>query len=97
MALFKPRTFLYDSTINKFCQWQKRFKAYYNQSNVEDQDPDLHRAFVNTYIDDNLADIIERETAGKEAMVYDSRYQSLFMKILEKYFSNLHPIHIRLN
>ena len=30
-------------------------------------------------------------------MVYDSQYKTLFMKILEKYFDNLHPISVRLH
>ena len=87
-TIFKPRTLLHYATINEFCQWQKRFKAYYKQSNVEEENPDLHCAFHNTCIDDNLADVIERETASKDARVYNNKSQTPFMKILEKYFDN---------
>ena len=67
----------------------------YNQSNVTDQGPELYLAFVLTCIYNNLSDVIETESAGRDTLVYNSGYPTSFMKILEKYCDNLHPIHVR--
>ena len=58
-AIFKPRTLQHEASINEFLQWQGRFRAYYDQSNMAEQGPTLHRAFLLTCIDDNLAGIIQ--------------------------------------
>ena len=97
VAIFKPWTLLHDTTINEFCQGQKHFQAYYKQSNMEDDDPNLQRSFLNTCIDDPLADIIGREAAHKQPRLYSDGPTASLMKIREKYFDNLHPLLIRLN
>ena len=93
-AIFKPQTLLYDASVNGFRQWQNRFKAYYDQSNVSDQGPALHHTFILTCIDDNLADVIETETTGKDTLVYKSNCVMSYTQILEEYLDNLHPIHV---
>ena len=57
----------------------------------------LQRSFLNTCIDDNLARIIDRETESTNPTTYSGGAEASTIGILDKYFDNLHPIHVRLN
>lgn len=89
-AIFKPQTLQHDASVNEFRQLQNKFQAYYDQSNVDDKGPALHRAFLLTCMDHILADVIN-------AFIFRDTNVTLYTQILEEYFDNLCPIHVRLH
>lgn len=97
--VYKPKSLLHDASMTEYRQWQNRFRAYYTQSNIKEQPPHIHRAFVMTCIDDNLAELIELHLPqGTAAFIYDDTGdQQTIIHILDTYFENRHPRHIRLN
>ena len=86
--MFKPRTLLHDATLNEFRQWQKCFVEYYQQSNMEEEDANLQRSFINTYLNDDLTNIIDREAANKNPKIYTASPAVSLMGILERHFDD---------
>ena len=64
---------------------------------MEGDDANLQRSFLNTCVNNRLADITKREVAHTQPKVYSNGPTVSLMKILERHFDNLHPLLIRLN
>lgn len=97
-VIFKPRTLLHDATFSEYTQWKTRFRAYYMQNKMEDQIASIHKAFLFTCIDDTLSEIIDLQNPNSTAFIYEEgTTDDSYMNLLDNYFDQQHPLHIRLN
>ena len=95
MKTLKPKDLSAKATPQEFAIWRENFEVYFSTSNADRCTPRIQQAFLNTCIDTDLVSEISSRVSPDWPVFGTSDSIPGHIQILDQYFRNKYPMHIR--